>query len=785
MRRNSRSAKLLLVALLLAFCGPIVLAQMVNPAIDQPGEPFSYASRSTDEMTIRGAQFGTEITPEGYLYTGWGELMFLAGSPPKPVAQRIRTLERGYLPIFHYGYSDGSVRYEVTTFAAPLTGTGSPNQLVNFIRVVATNTGRDDRTSYFNVAFRYDGPVDNADGIGDHRFGRPVAPGKPGDYSQPGVKFDPHWTYGFNTDFAIRSGQIVYEYPTSAEPVLWATRNDLYSSPTELKVLADTPVLMTQFELHLRAGASHALIFKMPVQPISAADQASAQALRDANFDAALQDTIKYWQQMLDSGAQIELPEDKVANTFRASLIYDLMAIDHAGDDYIQTVNKLQYHAFWLRDGTHIMNAYDETGHFDAARECLPFFLKMQNPEGLFLSQPGQYDGWGQALWAFGRYYELSHDRAFAKQVLPAVSRAVAWLRQARAADPMHLMPAANPHDDEFTQKTAHVTGHNFWALVGLRSAIELANGAGASQDATEFQHEYSDYSQTLIAALRAVATKNGGYIPAGIDVPGGQDWGNMNTLYPKVLLSPSDPLVTGTLQHTRAEYAEGLMTYAGLLHHYITMKNSEAEIVRGEQEKVVADLYAILLHTSSTQAGWEYGVRPWGERDFGRDLAPHGWFAADYIALVRNMLLREQGDELHLLSVLSPAWTKAGDTVDLKNAPTEFGTVGLRAVFRSGGMDLDLHLDLQKTPKRLVLHLPWFVTARSANADGHEISIANSQLLIPASSRHVEVDWTRNGRAGDLSYSRAVEEYEREYKSRYEQFLKNGSPKSQPVVVQ
>lgn len=758
---------------------------MVNPAIDQSGQPFSYASHSTDEMTVRGAPFGTEITPEGYLYTGWGELMFLVGNPPEPVSQRIRTLERGYLPIFHYRYFDGSVRYDVTTFAAPLTVSDSPGPLVNFIRVVATNEGKAERTSYFNVAFRYDGPIDSSEGIGDHRFGRPVIPGKPGDYSQPGAKFDPHWIYEFNGDFAVRSGQIVYEFPESAAPVLWATRNELYSQPTELKVLPDTPALLTQFELHLDPGSSRALIFKMPVQPIPVADAVGVQALRKATFDAAFQQTADYWQQMLDSGTQVELPEAKVTNTFRANLLYDLMAIDHTGDDYIQTVNKLQYHAFWLRDGTHIMNAYDETGHFDAARECLPFFLKTQNDDGLFLSQPGQYDGWGQALWAFGRYYELSHDRAFAARVLPAVKRAVAWLRRARAADPMHLMPAANPHDDEFTQKTAHVTGHNFWALVGLRSAIELANGAGAPQDAAEFQREYDDYSQTLMAALRAVAAKNGGYIPAGIDVPGGQDWGNMNTLYPKVLLPPFDPLVTGTLQHTRAEYAEGLMTYAGLLHHYITMKNSEAELVRGEQEQVVDDLYAILLHTSSTQAGWEYGVQPWGTRDFGRDLAPHGWFAADYIALVRNMLVREQGDDLHLLSVLSPAWTKPGDAIELRNAPTEFGTVGLKAAFRSGGMDLDLHLDLQKTPHRIVLHVPWFVKVTSARVEGHEISTTNPELLLPPSARHVEINWVLDTSAPELSYSRAVEEYERAYRSRYAEFLKNGSPKAKPVPVQ
>jgi hypothetical protein len=759
---------------------------MSDPAmIDRPGEPFSYPTYSTDQMTVRGALLGTEITPEGYLYTGYGELMFLAGNPPRPVAQRIRTLERGYLPIFHYQYSDGSVRYAMTTFTASLDAGAETNQLVNFIRVVATNSGKLERTSYFNVAFRYGGPVDNADGLGDHRFGRPAAAKKPGDYSQPGVKFDANWVYEFSDDLAVRAGEIVYEFPDSAEPVLWMTRNELYSRPSKIDVLPDSPVLLTQFELHLRPGASRTLILKMPVQPIPARDATALQALRRDTFDAAFGRTVDYWQKMLDSGIEVELPEAKAADTFRASLIYDLMAIDQAGDDFIQTVNKLQYHAFWLRDGSHIMNAYDVTGHFRAARECLLFFLKSQRPDGLFISQEGQYDGWGQALWALGRYYEFTHDRAFAAQVFPAVKRAVEWFDRARAADPLDLMPAANPHDDEFTQKTAHVTGANLWALIGLRSVIGLAEAAGTHQDAAEFQREYDDYSRTLFAALRAVGAKDGDYIPPGIDVSGGQDWANMNTLYPVALFSPFDPLVTGTLEHTRREYAEGLMTYAGLLHHYITMKNTEAELVRGEQQQVVRDLYAILVHTSSTEAGWETAIMPWRDRDFGPDLGPHGWFAAEYIALVRNMLVRENGNELHLLSVLSPAWTRPGDTVEVKKAPTEFGTVGLKATFEPRGMTLDLHLDLQRTPDKLVLHLPWFVTAKTARVDGRSTPIENAQVALPPSARQVEIDWVRRAPQPELSYSRAVKAFESEYQAHYEQFLKDGSPRARPTVVQ
>ncbi len=58
-------------------------------------------------------------------------------------------------------------------------------------------------------------------------------------------------------------------------------------------------------------------------------------------------------------------------------------------------------------------------------------------------------------------------------------------------------------------------------------------------------------------------------------------------------------------------------------------------------------EFYALLLHTSSTHAGFEFAILPWGDRNFEDNLAPHGWFAAEYRTLLRNMLVREEGDEL------------------------------------------------------------------------------------------------------------------------------------------
>jgi len=95
-------------------------AQMLHPSIDRDDEPFCYYNKPTDVIGVMDGKEGTLITPEGYLCTGFGELMFFAGNPLTPVQQRVKTLLSGYLPVVQYQFERESVRYQLTLFAATL-----------------------------------------------------------------------------------------------------------------------------------------------------------------------------------------------------------------------------------------------------------------------------------------------------------------------------------------------------------------------------------------------------------------------------------------------------------------------------------------------------------------------------------------------------------------------------------------------------------------------------------------------------------------------------------------
>ena len=48
--------------------------------------------------------------------------------------------------------------------------------------------------------------------------------------------------------------------------------------------------------------------------------------------------------------------------------------------------------------------------------------------------------------------------------------------------------------------------------------------------------------------------------------------------------------------------------------------------------------------------------MRPYARRSVDDNLAPHGWFAAELVALLRNMLVRERGGGIELFSAVPGA---------------------------------------------------------------------------------------------------------------------------------
>jgi hypothetical protein len=588
-----------------------------------------------------------------------------------------------------------------------------------------------------------------------------------------GIEFNPEWKYEMTDEYAARDEKIIYLWDNPPEEK-WQEPGKAFEGPFTC-AQRQQPVCLASYSVELGPGEERVFTFKMPFRPMPVSDRDSLAELKAAEFEDYLGRMESFWESILAAGMDITVSEDKVSNASKAYRVHNFMCQNIISDSEVQqVVNRFQYNAFWLRDGYFFSRMYGFWNFPEVNQKHLRHFLKYQDESGNFMSQKGQLDGFGQALAAFGDYIRLADDPEFAREIFPAVDKAVSWLEDQLDKDPFGLMAKTFAMDNE--QVIGRYTGHNLWALMGLDGAIIVARHAGENQAAERYQELRDAYYENFMRQLRRKAEKNNGIIPPGMDAPDGIDWGNLLCVYPGNLIDPFDPLVTKTFDHYRENHmAEGIATYGSCLHHYLTERVVQTELVRGEQELALKQFYAMLLHTGSCHEGFEFSIFPWTNRDYcislaGRQLCnfpPHGWYAAVMNTLLRMMFIREQGNNLHLLSAISPEWVRPGDTFEVKRAATFFGQVNLKGQAREKGLEIEFEPSWKDPPEAVILHLPFFAELESITVNGLSAFPEDDAVKIPAKKSSIQITW-RIDPGISYSYEKAVADYKAEYKRKW-----------------
>jgi hypothetical protein len=700
-----------------------------------------------DQLNVPGRPEAAAVTPGGRVYTGWGELAITVG-PGREFDPRSHTLDGGRIPIVSMSRVTGGVRYTLTLFAASVRGHPTV-----FARVGARNLlGRTVRARV-SAAATYDGseltPRARTCCIRTYRYPRARIPPRDGLYFQPGSGFDSDWRYRLaGRGVLLRDGEAVLFY---APPGRARLRQVLRAGGP---VGRETEWGRSTYELTLPPGGSRTLDFRMPVSPV-VPGSGLFRALARAGFAVHRSQVRSYYRRLFGASVGISLPERKVTDTFYASLANMALPRFVSRGRYVQPVNALRYHAFWLRDGAVMTRAFDLAGLGRIARQNLEYFFTWQQPDGLFISRPEEYDGFGQALWAFGEHYRLTRDRAFARRAMPAVRRAMAWFTAQRRSGG-GLMPAVgNPVDNDLVG--GHLVGDNFWAAAGVGGAIELARAVGDRGAAAAWAAELSGLKATLRARIAARAPR--GPIPPSLERGGGQLWGPLWASYIGDVYPATSPVVRNTLRRARALFSEGIMTYLDrrLLHHYSGFRVFQTELLANQQRNVVGGLYSSLAHTTSTNAGWEAGTSPYSDRIVDDATTPHGWWAAEYVTLLRNMLVREQGRDVYLMSAVSPSWLRPGRTIAVRRAPTALGRVSFALRGTAGGAVLTWSSSL---PAGSRLRWPVPYAARSVSAPG----LRGRLITLPGRRGRISVRWTLSGEqpSYEATFDRLMRAYAR-----------------------
>ena len=389
-----------------------------------------------------------------------------------------------------------------------------------------------------------------------------------------------------------------------------------------------------------------------------------------------VEEARQYWTQALARGTTFELHDRDAEAGLNAALVTLLSCRERRGALWVPIGNPLQYRDVWLRDGARAIRALSVAGFTDESRDLARGLEPFEWPSGAYLSQRGQLDGTGQAMWAF----EQAHLRPAADTSVARVSElalnGVKWGERQRSLgfyprSPFDLMlPWADPRDNELI--AAQLVGNDAWLIAGYRSAARLLRAAGRAADADSVETALGYYRADFAKALDATGSPD---LPPSWQGPG-RDWGNISTSVPCGALPLTHPRMASLAERLwRDGGGPGLGFYGHTdsLHSYLFADLATWAMLTGRRDAATRMLDSLLAWRSASGGIAEYFSR--STRDWGRNAPPHATAAATVVSMLRDCVVYDEDDTLRLTLGARERWWH---DADVKRAPTRWGVIDL-----------------------------------------------------------------------------------------------------------
>lgn len=520
--------------------------------------------------------------------------------------------------------------------------------------------------------------------------------------------------------------------------------------------------------------ASGALAWRLPLEPGASGEVAVAVPASEAELLGTpwvgLPGTAAASEVAVDTAARLEwssaawrerlgrvvltLPDAELAATVRANLGFILASRDGAA----LRPGVRAYARSWTRDGAMMAEALLRLGHADAVRDYILWLAPHIYPSGkvpCVVDARGadpvpEHDSQGEWLFLVAEYLRFTGDRDAAAAVWPQVAGAVAYLdelrqrrRTAEYRSPeklpfFGLLPESISHEG-YSAKPMHSYWDSFWALRGMKDAVELASALGHDVETARWTEIRDELAADMKASVAATMARH------GLDVlPGCVELGDFDPTSSTVvstIAQATDLVPPGSLAATWERYwreveARHTGTKEWDVYTPYEWRNVAAMVRLGWRERVEALSGWLLADRRPT--GW----RQWAEvvpRDaatarFVGDM-PHAWVGSDFIrATLDRLALEDEGRRALVLGAGVPAsWLDDGGKVGVRRLVTRHGA--LTFTMRGIGKNIQVQVegDLRVPSGGVVLSVPFPVDSATVNGRDVPIDAARQRHVPPA----------------------------------------------------
>jgi hypothetical protein len=340
------------------------------------------------------------------------------------------------------------------------------------------------------------------------------------------------------------------------------------------------------------------------------------------------------------------------------------------------------YKRFWFRDAAFILNALLTLGCVERTRRSLGEFAPRQRHDGYFLSQEGEWDSNGEAIWIYHRFAVLTGEK-LRPEWLHAVAKGARWITRKRlpldsGLPEAGLLPAG--FSAEHLGPNDFYYWDDFWGVAGLRCAAELLLPEDAKLSA-ECAREAEAFLATVERSFPSGPHRRfPGAIPASPKRR--MDSGAVGSLvadYPLRLFAPGDERILRTADYLRDNSSYRGCFFQQMIHSginaYLTLHLAQVRLRAGTPE-VAWELMDSVAALASPTGQWPEAIHPRAGGCMGD--GQHIWAAAEWALLVRNCFVREEAGGLVVGSGLKTEWWRE-QGCSLGPTLTPFGAVSVQ----------------------------------------------------------------------------------------------------------
>ncbi len=491
------------------------------------------------------------------------------------------------------------------------------------------------------------------------------------------------------------------------------------------------------------AGGTESLDF---VVPSGTGAELSFNDIKDLGFDKALELTLKYWKGRIP--LVMNIPDKRYSDCFYSSLYYILIM----DEEHKLFPGAYEYTSLYLHDAVDMDNALDKAGLTEEALASTDHFNYKEGG--------GYVDELGGSIFGLYEHYRLTKDVKYLEAVYPRMRSACELIRKLRGPqmslakeDPAYGLLPKGVSQDNF-KIPAYLYVDDWWAMIGLKAAYESAQILGKADDAKWMKAEYESLHSATIASIEKSMKKNGlPFMPGFADywpkemrikdmdhrILGDTQmaWAHRPALFPGENMGIPVPMEL--FKDSYGQYWKNAGKFSGYdggwfveyeqLFWGYNFKLAHPLIYLGMEDVALKSIEWGIEH-QSCPGGWMEAmptkVNSKGLREITEGIVgdvPHGWSAAHYILLLRDMLLREDGDKLVLLSCIPDSWLDDGKVIEIKNAPTYFGKVSFRVESSRANGSVKLSIDCATPP-----------------TGGYVLVLGKNSMVIPADTKELEV---------------------------------------------